>query len=314
MMKKIAIVFLVFTLSMLFAAGMVMAVDPTYPTTIYQGKGTSTFDGYWTTSTEWDDAAKPLAMDTASFVFRNKWVMVTTGGFKIFDQYLVEVFGDNTNDAGDYVQICYDSTAVGGAAPNASDIRIDIVGHNNATVKMYIGTGTGWALASNINDTTVAQSLNVSKLGTNPHWITEFRINKMTNGLGMNNAIRVAVYDASNPSAGVKAYPPTSQQDVPSSWALNAAGFTQLSPAPQARAFSDVTVLKGWTWYFFVQSIGGTGTHKYQWYEGSTAIAGQTSSVLAVTKNTAGTYTLYCKVTDSVGQVTDTNNIVLTVK
>jgi hypothetical protein len=312
MMKKIAVVFLVFTLSMLFAAGMVMAVDPTYPTTIYQGKGTSTFDGYWTTSTEWDDAAKPLAMNTASFVFRNKWVMVTTGGFKIFDQYLIEVFGDNTNDADDYVQICYDNTAVGGAAPTASDIRIDIVGHNNATVKMYIGTGTGWALASNINDTTVAQSLNVSKLGTNPHWITEFRINKMTNGLGMNNAIRVAVYDASNPSAGVKAYPPTSQQDVPSSWALNAAGMTQL-PTPRASAFCNVTVLKGWTWYFFAHSLGGVGTQTYQWYEGSTMLAGQNSLVLAVTKNTAGTYNYFLRVTDSAGSVIDTNIVTLTV-
>jgi hypothetical protein len=300
---------------LLLGAGMVTAVNPAYPTTIYMGKAASTIDGYWTTSTEWDDAARPLAMNTASFVFRNKWSMVTTGGFKIFDQYLVEFTSDSTNDAGDYVQICYDNTAIGGAAPNASDIRIDIIGHNNATVITYIGTGTGWAVTSIVNDTTVAQSLNVSKLGINPHWITEFRINKMTNGLGMNNAIRVAVYDASNPSAGVIAYPPTSQQDVPSSWALNAAGMTNLpGPALQASAFSNVTVLKGWTWYFFVQSLGGTGMHTYQWYEGSTAIAGQTSSVLAVTKNTAGTYTLFCKVTDSIGQVTDTNFVILTVK
>jgi hypothetical protein len=313
MMKKIAVVFLVFTLSMLFAAGMVMAVDPTYPTTIYQGKGTSTFDGYWTTSTEWDDAAKPLAMDTASFVFRNKWVMVTTGGFKIFDQYLIEVFGDNTNDAGDYVQICYDNTAIGGTAPNASDIRIDIVGHNNATVNMYMGTGTGWAPVTNINDTQVAQSLNVSKLGMSPHWITEFSINKLTNGLGMNNAIRVAVYDASNPSAGVLAYPPTSQQDVPSSWALNAAGFTQL-PTLRASAFCNVTVLKGWTWYFFAHSLGGVGTQTYQWYEGSTMLAGQNSLVLAVTKDTAGTYNYFLRVTDSAGSVTDTNIVTLTVR
>ena len=51
MKKTFAIGFCVLMLSslLLLGVGMVTAVNPAYPTTIYQGKGTSTFDGYWTT-------------------------------------------------------------------------------------------------------------------------------------------------------------------------------------------------------------------------------------------------------------------------
>lgn len=81
----------------------------------------------------------------------------------------------------------------------------------------------------------------------------------------------------------------------------------------KASAFCNVTVLSGWTWYFFAHSIGGIGTHAYQWYEGTTLLQGQTSMVLPVTKNTPGTYKFYCKVTDSEGATTNSNAVTLTV-
>jgi hypothetical protein len=85
------------------------------------------------------------------------------------------------------------------------------------------------------------------------------------------------------------------------------------NPPLTATAFCNVSVLSGWTWYFFVHSNGGAGAHRYQWYEGSTMLAGQTSMVLSVTKNTPGTYTFNCKVTDSEGTTTNSNNVTLTV-
>jgi hypothetical protein len=81
----------------------------------------------------------------------------------------------------------------------------------------------------------------------------------------------------------------------------------------KATAFCDVTVMPGWTWWFFAHSTGGIGTHTYQWYEGTTLLQGQTSMVLPVTKNTPGTYTFYCKVTDSEGTTINSNNVKLTV-
>ena len=81
----------------------------------------------------------------------------------------------------------------------------------------------------------------------------------------------------------------------------------------KATAFCDVTVMTGWTWWFFAHSTGGIGSHTYQWYEGTTLLQGQTSMVLSVTKNTPGTYTYYCKVTDSEGAATNSNTVTLTV-
>jgi len=83
--------------------------------------------------------------------------------------------------------------------------------------------------------------------------------------------------------------------------------------APAATAFCDVTVMAGWTWNFFAHSNGGVGARTYQWYEGSTLLQGQTSTVLPVTKATPGTYTFYCKVIDAEGTTANSNAVTLTV-
>ena len=87
----------------------------------------------------------------------------------------------------------------------------------------------------------------------------------------------------------------------------------QLQPTLRVSAFCNVTVITGWTWYFFAHSNGGFGSHSYQWYEGTTLLAGQTSMVMPVTKNTLGTFTFYCKVTDAEGKTANSNNVTLTV-
>jgi pimeloyl-ACP methyl ester carboxylesterase len=100
-----------------------------------------------------------------------------------------------------------------------------------------------------------------------------------------------------------------------------AAHFSELvawsiAPVPllQASAFCNVTVITGWTWWFFAQGTGGVGTLTYQWFEGSTLLQGQTSMVLAATKNTPGTYAYFCKVTDSNGNAANSNAVYLTVR
>ncbi len=91
-------------------------------------------------------------------------------------------------------------------------------------------------------------------------------------------------------------------------WMLNELGLT-----PKATAFSNATVMAGWTWNFFVHSTAGAGPYSYQWYEGTTLMAGQTKMVLPVTKNTPGIYTYYCRVTDANGATADSNSVTLTV-
>jgi hypothetical protein len=93
------------------------------------------------------------------------------------------------------------------------------------------------------------------------------------------------------------------------SWAFGQLGLQLL----QASAFCNVTVLPGWTWWFFVQPTGGSRGYTYQWFEGSTLLQGQTSMVIAVTKTTPGTYAYFCKVTDSNGESINSNAVYLTV-
>jgi len=82
---------------------------------------------------------------------------------------------------------------------------------------------------------------------------------------------------------------------------------------PSASAFSSATVWTGWTWWFSVHGSGGVAPYTFQWYEGTTLLTGQTSMTLSVTKNTPGTYTYYCKVTDSAGATANSNTVTLTV-
>ena len=87
----------------------------------------------------------------------------------------------------------------------------------------------------------------------------------------------------------------------------------QIRSLLQASAFCSVTVLPGWTWWFFAHSAGSIGTCTYQWFEGTTLLQGQTQMVLPITKNTPGTYTYYCQVTDADGVTINTNNVTLRV-
>jgi hypothetical protein len=84
-------------------------------------------------------------------------------------------------------------------------------------------------------------------------------------------------------------------------------------PPLDVTARTSVTIWPGWTWWFFVQNLGGQAPYTYQWYEGATLLQGQTQMVLPVTKNTPGVYAYYCVVIDSQGTATTSNPVTLTV-
>jgi hypothetical protein len=242
MKKALKVAFVIAALCSLFLAtyaGPVKAVNPNYTQTVYAGSIDATIDGKWTSNDEWDDAG--TSQISANAVFRDKYWLVMSGTtFFVYDEYLVEFFSDKTNDTGDYVQILYDTASNGGSAPQTDDLRMDYVGHNG-TVKTYVGTGTGWT-AGTVNDLQVAELVSISKLnGTNPHWTAEFRVEKTTNNMGINNDIMVAVYDASNPSAGVQTWPPGASANVPDGWGLNDA--SALSPIPEGLGIGSTVIL-----------------------------------------------------------------------
>jgi hypothetical protein len=190
----------------------------------YLGAADATVDGKWTTATEWTDAATATPIP-ASFVWREKWSMPAGD---IIEWTLVEFNTDNTNDAGDYFQLCFDPANNGGAAPQTDDIRIDYIGHaGQAGVTLYKGTGTGWAVYTTWTwgtTLTISEQRTSSQLNPAQHWILEMMSTRAgifdTSGGGYTPGIRIAVYDASNAAAGVQAWPSASSRDNPADWGL----------------------------------------------------------------------------------------------
>jgi hypothetical protein len=64
---------------------------------------------------------------------------------------------------------------------------------------------------------------------------------------------------------------------------------------------------------FNAQASGGSPPYLYQWYEGSNPIIGQNSSTLNIIKDSSGSYTFACKVTDNDTIVVTSNTATLTV-
>jgi hypothetical protein len=87
----------------------------------------------------------------------------------------------------------------------------------------------------------------------------------------------------------------------------------QTSTALSASAFTTVSVIRGQSWYFFVQALGGVYPYKIQWYENNVLMSGQTDSVLIIAKAATGTFSYYATVTDTAGTKVTTNTVTLTV-
>jgi hypothetical protein len=218
--------------SLLSLPAVVKSYYDGYATTNYQAITTPVTDGAWTTDTEWDDAAVPPNLP-ATFHWRDKW----TWPSNIIEHYVVEFFTDNTNDTGDYFQYCCDRLADGGSTPQADDIKIEYVGHSGLPgLTVYQGTGTGWEEYTDFtwpDEINIVDLISSSPLDSNPHWIIELTMDRTkfdVSGAGYSPWIRVAVYDQSNDTAGVQAWPPTSP-DVPSEWGLET-GNTANIPEP----------------------------------------------------------------------------------
>ncbi len=179
----------------------------------------------------------------ASMLFREKWTYPSN----IIGYMLVEFFTDNTNDTGDFFQYCLDPTANGGAAPHSDDVLFNYTGHTRSGLKLYKGNGTGWVLWNGWTygtDVAIADSRTGSQMNASSHWIIELMMDRSkpdfdTSGTGYLPWIRVAVYDASRPSAGIQSWPPSSQ-DVPNNWGLESGQYAAI---PESSTIFSIVML-----------------------------------------------------------------------
>jgi len=194
--------------------GIVSATKPGFTQT--DGTGTLVTVNGIIGSGEWEDSWRGKLYDgwtLTNNTYRVKWAEADSNFW--WDQWLFEIISDTTNDAGDFIQICYDSTLDGGTAPQTDDYLVNYTGHG--TAKLYVGTGTGWASSSDL-DVVVASTISASPASATPHWIIEIDVENPWEDTGD----RVAAYDAS--TGKTLMWPPESSANVPNDY-----GFSEIS-------------------------------------------------------------------------------------
>ena len=246
MKKKGLVAFSIILLCILFLpTAFVCAVTEGYENTDYQAIRVPVVDGKWTTTNEWYDAMIPPNLP-AGVHWSEKWEYVEST--YIVQYVLFEFFTDNTNDTGDYIQLCYDTANDGGSAPNSNDVKIEYVGHSESGLKVYQGNGTGWVeYTGAVSRLLVNSTLGPSSFNSTPHWITELRVEKSgildISASGYTPPIRVALYDASNSAAGVKEWPPASGDD-PSKWGRENGTLDNIpTEIPESLTIVGITIL-----------------------------------------------------------------------
>ena len=235
-MKKAFSALMLCSLLLLVTVGTVMAGNDDYSIIEYWAQVSATTDGEWTSPDEWTDGQHVQISDDAMFTYTAD-IMLTMNA-----QFLVEFFSDDTDDAEDYWQICLDPSNGGGSAPQAGYGRIDIIGHTE--IKCYDGDGTSWTEISVDDDIEWANSITDTPLNSTPHWILELQFQKESGAMQLAmppNGLRIACYDASNPDAGVQAWPPDSDVNDPDTWGVVPTYSSE--PIPESIGFGVAALL-----------------------------------------------------------------------
>ncbi|MEM1590239.1 MAG: hypothetical protein QXZ68_06330 [Candidatus Bathyarchaeia archaeon] len=209
----------------LLKAASVKAAEPGYTRIDYMPDPnvTITIDGKWTVDNEWTNNGEITWIED-KVIFRSVWIFVSMT--EVYDTWLVEFFTDNTNDTGDYWQMCIDGDQSGGSAPQSGDYRIDIIGHT--TLKVYQGNGTGWVEVTPPASIEWANSISASPMNSTAHWILELKFKKQDLGANPTWNFRLAVYDES--ADELLSWPPT-PRDVPDRYGVQ--NF-QMSVVPES--------------------------------------------------------------------------------
>jgi hypothetical protein len=238
-LKKVLIATLILVLcSLLLLVGIANAGNEAYSVTEYQWIEGATIDGVWTTPDEWNDGPQIMMSNNANFTFN---LDITSGTF----QWIIEFFGDTTNDPGDYVRISLDPENQDAFAPGETDRRITVDGNGDIEV---MGGPTVWIADIGQGEIVAAQSLSASPWESTPHKIVEISDPNKNEGPSViwgapPNGMYVAAYDATTQTLAT--WPPISDdpndERNPSAWGVIAASSTD--PIPEGFSLAFVAVL-----------------------------------------------------------------------
>jgi hypothetical protein len=215
MKKAILAVLIIIALCSLFLAGTASAYKAGY--TLGNCQGTDiTADGT-KGADEWTDSFGDWLYGgwtkTDSISIRTKYEF--GGAPYIADQWLIEVFSDTTEDAGDVFTFSFCGQQDDATTPQAADDVL--INYTRSVTTIYRGTGTGWAVDPDI---VLGDNVIISSSMASGHWVIELKFDKSGNiaGTAYDSNDRIAVYDAS--TGKTLMWPPYSDANNPSTYGL----------------------------------------------------------------------------------------------
>lgn len=239
MKRNLTIAACVCILCSLLIVGIANAGNAAYSILEYAAVNAVVVDGKWTSPSEWTDAPHTFMTGNATGKFAYKLSDFTDLGL----DWIVEILTDNTNNTGDYWQICFDDGNTGGSAPSAGDYKIEITGHT--TLRAYQGNGAGWTqVTPAAGELTFANTIGTSMWSSTPHWILEVTDSSKTAGTLQiptqpPTGLLITAFDAATNQ--YCSWAPNGTANKPDSWGV-ISGF-DMNGIPEGFAFGAIVLI-----------------------------------------------------------------------
>jgi len=188
----------------------------------YETSTTPMINGQW--SSDWNSGLQTNFGTSANFT--DEWYLAMASPSSVVYYYLLIETMDNTNNTGDFIQICFDGGMTSDSAPSSTDFAINFT--SNAVCTWYQGNGLGWTKIATppLSDFQWNESFSSSPSCSTPHLMLEISLLKTSTDLGGAQILGpefwmlIETYDANSAGYGLQSWPtmPPSSPDVPSTY------------------------------------------------------------------------------------------------
>jgi hypothetical protein len=214
-LKKTAIIAIIVMAALVLPTIGIVSAESTTSNMAYPIQTAKTWDGKWTTSTEWVDAMPSNFGQNAAF--RQGYEFISGDTFIILEDIMIETW-DNTNDAGDFYQIGVDTAFPStDTTPKATQYMINVTGHGSSAVLTWFkGDGTNWVTTTAPTTYKFSENSTTSPTTAATHYCLELQFDKTftTAEIGL----YIAYNDAHAGGYGYQAWPSATTKNAAAGW------------------------------------------------------------------------------------------------
>jgi hypothetical protein len=214
--KKGVIIAIVLMAALVLPTIGIVCAESTISNMAYPIQTAKTWDGKWSTATEWVDAMPSNFGSNAAF--REGYEFISGDAFVVLQDIMIETW-DNTNDAGDFYQIGVDAAFPStDTTPKATQYMINVTGHGSSAVLTWFkGDGTNWVTTAAPTTYKFAENSTTSPTTAATHYCLELQFDKTTL-TQPEIGLYIAYYDAHAGGYGLQAWPSTTTKNAAAGW------------------------------------------------------------------------------------------------